>query len=174
MTVQFEAGPIAVTKFEGHFIAQLPDTFTMLRNSGLTVDPSVSRVILTGSRGLAGHYRSDSDVDLTLIVHESRMPDEPARRPFLHALLALTLGRWASPVRLDTAAVFDVCGCGLRCFDRAYLDPRPCPFGRGEDCFGLYKIRDGAGDYVTKGLVVRRIYPAIRIWRNRAYPIGGT
>ncbi len=167
--------PISITEFESHFIAQLPQTYQLLRRANLVVHPAVSHVILHGSRGLAGHARPDSDVDLSLVLHPTQVPAAlPAREHLLRMLLGLTLGNWEAGVDLDLAAIFDVRGCGLRCFDRTYYDARPCRWGNGVDCFGVYKIRTGYHGYVRAGVQVRRMYPCIRIWRNRAYPVGET
>jgi len=47
---------------------QLPVIYALLRIANLTVHPSVARIVLHGSRGLAGGARQDSDIDLSLIV----------------------------------------------------------------------------------------------------------
>ncbi len=44
---------------------RLPNTYEILINSGLMIHPYVYKVVLTGSRGLAGSYRGDSDIDLS-------------------------------------------------------------------------------------------------------------
>lgn len=166
--------PILVNQFENHFISQLPETYRLLRPANLVVHPAVAHIVLHGSRGLAGRARRDSDVDLSLVLHPSQVPSSPAREHFLRMLLGLTLGQWQGPVELDVAAVFDLRGCGLRCFDRTRYDARPCRWGNGVDCFGVFKMRTGFHGYVRSGIQVRRMYPCIRIWRNRAYPVGET
>jgi len=177
--VKFRTGtasnaPLLINQFESHFIAQLPETYQLLRHANLVVHPAVAHVVLYGSRGLAGRARPDSDVNLFLVLHPTQVPSSPAREHFLRMLLGLTLGHWQASVNLDAAAVFDLRGCGLRCFDRTRYDARPCRWGNGVDCFGIYKIRPGYSGYVRTGLQVRRMYPCIRIWRNRAYPVGET
>ena len=47
---------------------QLPETWRLLREGGLMLHPSVKRVVVHGSRGPAGGFRKDSDLDLSLIV----------------------------------------------------------------------------------------------------------
>ncbi len=51
---------------------RLPRTYEILKESNLTVHPYVYKVILTGSRGLAGNYRKNSDIYLSLLVDRGR------------------------------------------------------------------------------------------------------
>ncbi len=47
---------------------KLFETERLLRVGNLKVHPAVSRISLEGSRGLKGHFRDDSDLDLSLIT----------------------------------------------------------------------------------------------------------
>ncbi len=106
------------------------------------VHPSVSRIILHGSRGLAGGYRPDSDIDLSLIVDPLTEPFASGRGRILHDVVETTLHHWQAAIELDLAVVFDVQHCELKCFDQTRWDERLCAKG-GSDCFGLYKTQKG-------------------------------
>jgi len=66
---------VKTVKFEPYFAEALLETYTLIMKANLRVHPSVSRVTLHGSRGLAGGYRSNSDIDLSLIVDAPQTPD---------------------------------------------------------------------------------------------------
>jgi hypothetical protein len=83
------------------------------------VHPSVSRVVLHGSRGLAGGHRTDSDIDLSLIVDSPQGKNMESR---LQAVLATTLHQWQSAVEPDLAVIFDLKQCGLKCFEQPIWD----------------------------------------------------
>ncbi len=59
---------LRVNDCEGALGSLLPTTYALMLTSNLTLHPTVSRVVMHGSRGLAGGYRPDSDIDLSLIV----------------------------------------------------------------------------------------------------------
>lgn len=48
--------------YESELNSLIPNTVALLETSNLTLHPAVSRVVLHGSRGLAGGYRPDSDI----------------------------------------------------------------------------------------------------------------
>jgi hypothetical protein len=151
-----------INTFEPNFAASLPETHALLLSSNLTVHPLVSRLILHGSRGLAGGYRPDSDIDLSLIV-DPLVSD--MQRQFQEAL-ETTLNSWHATVELDLAVVFDIRSCGLKCFDQHAWHEKTCTLG-GVDCFGLYKIQKGFHGLVTNaGIQVKLMYPCLKIWER--------
>jgi hypothetical protein len=153
-----------IQHFESVFAERLPDTFGLLNRANFTLHPAVNRVILHGSRGLAGGSRPDSDVDLSLIVDTGDLAPGPRFQTLLHAVLQTTLVNWQAPVEADLAAVFDLRGCGLACFGWTEFSKAGCPLG-GADCFGLYKEQKGFHGFVdTRGIQVKRMLPCLQIW----------
>ncbi|MBN2393806.1 MAG: nucleotidyltransferase domain-containing protein [Anaerolineae bacterium] len=151
---------------EHPFASLLPITYMVFQIANLTVHPAVSRVVLHGSRGLAGGYRSDSDIDLSLIVDVSPEMSQPDREQLLRDVWDTTCDHWQSSVELDLALIFDVEGCGLPCFDHTQWDESTCTAG-GVDCFGLFKLHKGFTGLVTNvGIRVQRMYPCLTIWRR--------
>jgi hypothetical protein len=150
--------------FETYFAEALPETYAIIVSANLTVHPAVSRVTLHGSRGLAGGYRSTSDIDLSLIVDAPQTPDMES---LLQEVLETTLNRWQSGVELDLAVIFDIRNCKLACFEQTIWDERFCRVG-GIDCFGLYKTQKGFTGLVTNaGIQVKLMYPCLKIWQRR-------
>lgn len=158
---------LIITHFEPGFEELLPVSHALCESANLVVHESVERVVLVGSRGLAGGYRPDSDIDLTLIVAAREIPQqEPEREYFLRNVLEITLSQWRGTIELDTAAIFDTFTCcGLRCYQARDYDPAIIK-NRGKDCFGLYKIQRGFNGYVRQGIDVARVYPMLCIWRR--------
>ncbi len=155
-----------VVQFESQFASSLPATYALLTASNLTVHESVSRVTLHGSRGLAGGYRPDSDIDLSLIVETGQVSAQSHLEALLQDVWATILGNWQSPIEADVAVVFDVRGCGLKCFDQTAWDDQLCQQS-AVDCFGLYKAQKGFSGIVThSGVQVKRMYPCLTIWRR--------
>lgn len=129
--------------------------------------PAVTRVVLHGSRGPQGGARPGSDIDLSLAVDvppSSRV--ELDRR--LREVLATTLDAWRGPVELDLAAVFDIRGCDLACFDAPrWPEGTACPWGGGRDCFGVHKVQRGFDGFVEgAGVEVARMHPCVTVWRR--------
>ena len=154
---------LRINNFETNFAASLPETYALLLSSNLTVHPLVSRIILHGSRGLAGGCRPDSDIDLSLVV--DLPPDTDTERQ-LQDVLETTLSQWHGPVELDLAVVFDIRGCDLKCFDWRVWSEQACKLG-GTDCFGLYKTQKGFNGLVTNaGIQVKLMYPCLKIWQR--------
>lgn len=150
--------------FEPNFAQALPETYALIRSANLTVHPAVSRITLHGSRGLAGGCRSNSDLDLSLIVDDRRFP---VLEHGLQEVLKTTLTCWQSDIELDLAVIFDVKGCGLGCFEQAKWNEHFCQLG-GIDCFGLFKTQKGFTGLVTNaGIQVRLMYPCLKIWQRR-------
>jgi hypothetical protein len=150
---------------------RLPRTHALLRAARLTLHAAVERVVLSGSRGIGGRPRPDSDLDLSLVVARDALPvDEPGREQLLRAVLETTLSAWDGAVECDLAALYDERGCGLRCL-AAQLDAPPgCP--QGDGCrFGVYKLQKGFAGYVPWAMIeLGRIYPLLEIWRRESSP----
>ena len=148
--------------FDPGFAVSLPETYALITSGSLTVHPSVSRVVLHGSRGPAGGYRPDSDIDLSLIVDSTRTSDAE-----LQQVLQTTLSQWHSQIELDLAVIFDIGNCRLACFEQTTWDTQVCQMG-GVDCFGLYKLQKGFTGLVTNaGIQVKLMYPCLKIWQRR-------
>ena len=142
----------------------IPETYRILESARLAVHPYVYKVVLTGSRGLARNYREDSDIDLSLLVERSRLEMEVNEEIALNEILNITLSAWKSSVELDTVAIFDICNCGLNCFDSKIFKDRACE-EKGIDCLGLYKLQKGYEGYVPKvGIDIQKVYPMITVW----------
>lgn len=155
-----------ILEFDPFFAACLPATYALLKAAHLTVHSSVCRVVLHGSRGLAGGYRPDSDLDLSLIVAPPALLPPAALDDLLQEVLETTLHYWQGAVEADLAAVFEVRGCGLKCFDLTAWEDSFCLLG-GEDCFGLYKIQKGfRGRVENAGVQVKRMIPCLTIWKR--------
>ena len=153
-----------IRDFEPQFAGCLPDTHTLLASANLVVHSAVSRLVLHGSRGLAGGYRPDSDIDLSLIVD---LPPEETLDSVLHEISEMTLSHWQGPIEVDLAVIFDIRNCTLRCFDQTTWDRHICQLG-GVDCFGLYKTQRGFNGRVTHaGIQVKLMYPCLKIWQRK-------
>jgi hypothetical protein len=153
-----------VLSFEPNFATSLPETYALMLSANLIVHPHVSRVILHGSRGLKGGFRSDSDVDLSLIVDLPRGVDIESD---LCDVVKTTLAHWRASVVADLAVIFDLRNCGLKCFDQITWNEQICQSG-GTDCFGLYKIQKGFQGLVTlAGIRVKLMYPCLKLWQRR-------
>jgi hypothetical protein len=158
---------IKVIDFEEQISTLLPVTHALLKSANLTVHNNVTRITLHGSRGLAGCYRSDSDLDLSLIVDIGQYMGQTDLDAFLEEVWETTVSHWQGDVIPDLAIVFDAKNCGLTCFDVMAFDPESCPRG-GMNCFGLYKKQDGFDGLVTDPEVkVQLMYPCITIWKKK-------
>jgi hypothetical protein len=153
--------------FEPFLASSLPTTYALLCSSNLTLHPAVSFVMLHGSRGLAGGYRPDSDIDLSLRVDLPAGIEAQELPVLLREVLETTLSNWKNSIEADLAAVFDIRCCKIKCFERTAWDPQLCTSG-GIDCFGLYKIQKGFNGFVTNaGVQVKLMYPCLKIWQRR-------
>lgn len=152
------------TELDPGFAASLPDTHARLHDGGPVVHPAVAKVVLHGSRGPAGGCRSDSDIDLSLVVDAPPL-DREAPGSLLAQVIATTRGAWWGSFELDLVAVFDARGCGLGCFDEvAWGSDEVCPLGSGRDSFGAYKLQRGFGGFVENvGIEVRRMQPSVAV-----------
>jgi hypothetical protein len=156
-------GLISNLTFEPALAALLPDTHALLSSSNLTVHPSVSKIVLHGSRGLAGGCRLYSDIDLSLIVDIQR--GQTSESLFLD-VTKTTLDHWQAAIEIDLAVVFDQKKCGLKCFEQTTWNQDFCQLG-GMDCFGLYKIQKGFNGMVSNaGIQVRLMVPCLKIWQR--------
>lgn len=134
--------------------------------ANLVVHPGVERVVLHGSRGLAGGARPDSDIDLSLIVALPEGSGALELEPLLQAVAATTFNAWRSAIEVDLAVVFETRACALRCFAHTEWREDVCA-DDGLDCFGLYKVQKGFHGLVANaGIQVRRMYPCLEIWRR--------
>ncbi len=157
---------VKVSEFEPQLAALLPATHALLSSANVTVHPDVSRIILHGSRGPAGGYRPDSDIDLSLIVETRPAMPESDLAKLLREVINTTLTYWQGSIQVDLAAIFDVQNCGLKCFDQGVWDELLCATG-GVDCFGLYKIQKGYRGFVKNaGVQVKQMYPCLKIWQR--------
>jgi hypothetical protein len=157
-----------VQDFKPDLKTLLPETYALLTTANLVVHPLVSQIVLHGSRGLAGGWRRNSDVDLSLIadLQESQISES-----LCNALARTTLDHWHSSIEVDLAVIFDRKKCGLRCFEQTTWKEEFCQLG-GVDCFGIYKIQKGFHGFITNaGIQVRRMVPCLKIWQRReGYP----
>jgi hypothetical protein len=158
---------ISIVDFDSDFERLLPEAYAIIRRSNLVVHNAVEQIFLSGSRGLAGGYRPDSDVDLSLMVDIQQLPArDPERENLLRNVLDTSLSRWKGPVEIDLAAVFDRGDCcGLRCFQTRDYDAEIIG-DRGTDCFGIFKVQRGFNGYVIHGVQLARMYPLLRIWHR--------
>lgn len=155
---------IHIQDFEPQFAVSLPGTHSLLTSANLVVHPSVSRIVLHGSRGQAGGHRPESDIDLSLIVSLSGKGNIEHE---LREVTEITLSHWRGAIEVDLAVIFDGRQCGLKCFDQTTWDQQICQTG-GVDCFGLYKIQKGFDGLVTQaGIQVKLMYPCLTIWQKK-------
>jgi hypothetical protein len=144
----------------------LPATYALLQAANLVVHPTVERVVLHGSRGLAGGARPDSDIDLSLIVALPSGSSALERECLLRSVFETTFNAWQADIEPDLAVVFETRACALRCFTQTNWREDLCAVG-GLDCFGLYKAQKGFQGLVTNaGIQVKRMYPCLEIWRR--------
>lgn len=158
-----KSDPVLIDRFVSPLAKRLPATYSLLRSANLIVHPLVSKIVLHGSRGLAGGYRPDSDVDLSLIVQVPK--DQRNESPF-YEITNTTLENWQAPIEVDLAVIHDLKVCGLQCLEQSTWQQDICQIG-GVDCFGLYKIQKGFHGFVTDaGVQVRLMYPCLKIWQR--------
>jgi hypothetical protein len=152
--------------FSPDLTQRLPATYALLQSANLTVHPDVERIILHGSRGLAGGARANSDIDLSLIVALPAPLAATALETHLQSVFETTFNAWRAEVEPDLAVIFETRACGLACFTSTTWHDGLCVIG-GLDCFGLYKVQKGFRGLVTKaGIQVRRMVPCLEIWRR--------
>jgi hypothetical protein len=158
-----KSDPVLIDRFASPLSELLPATYTLLRSANLIAHPLVSKIVLHGSRGLAGGYRPDSDVDLSLIV---QVPKDQKNESLFHEIASTSLENWQAPIEVDLAVIHELKVCGLQCFEQLTWQQDLCQLG-GVDCFGLYKIQKGFHGFVTNaGIQVRLMYPCLKIWQR--------
>jgi len=156
-------------EFEYDFTQAFPDLCEQLKRGPLAVHEGVAKITLHGSRGPAGGFKEDSDLDLCLLVDVVQYPDVRHDEELLKEILYTTLATWREKVKLDVRIIFDTRKCGLKCFNEREYKPGIC--NSGLDCFGIYEIEDGQPVYVfNSGMNVKSIYPCIIIWKNPRLP----
>ena len=144
----------------------LPETYRLLKMANLTVHPNVRKITLHGSRGPAGGYREDSDIDLCLVTDvDTQSMDEGQSGYILREVLQTTLKGSQCSVELDLAAVFDSMRCGLSCFNISDYDKLKCKRERN-GCIGIFKIQKGFKGFVPPITTVSKMYPYITIWQR--------
>lgn len=157
---------IAIRQFSPALERRLPATHALLQAANLTVYPLVSAITLHGSRGLAGGFRPNSDIDLSLLIDPLALTAGAPTAAQMEAVLQTTLSHWRGPLEADLAVIFDQSRCGLQCFNREAYEPTFCHIG-GLDCFGLYKNGKGFKGFVSgAGIEVARMYPVLKIWER--------
>jgi len=154
--------------FSPAFAQYLPATYALLQTANLVVHPNILRIVLHGSRGLAGGAHPNSDIDLSLIVDLPAGLDATELGPWLHSVFSITFNSWQADVELDLAVIFETHACALRCFANTNWHENICTIGK-QDCFGLYKVQKGFNGLVTNvGIQVKRMYPCLEIWRRNS------
>ncbi len=152
--------------FSPIFARRLPVTHALLRDANLVTHPNVERIVLHGSRGLAGGARPDSDIDLSLIVVLPLELEAAELEPWLRSVFETTFNAWRAQIEPDLAVIFETRACALHCFTQSNWQDNLCTIG-GLDCFGLYKVQKGFSGLVTQaGIQVKRMYPCLEIWRR--------
>ena len=156
-----------ITRYSPQLDRLLPQTAALLKITRWQVHPGVLRVVLIGSRGLDGHPRPDSDIDLSLIVDPAMLPPaEPEREQFLRAVIETTLNSWQSPVEVDVAAPFGSPDA-LRMFSVRDYDAALVSTCAPQ--IGLYKLQKGFSGYVPPEILDwRKVYPLLTIWERSA------
>ena len=156
-----------ITQFAPTFIAQCSDTYQILQSGHLVLHPAVTQVTLHGSRGLAGKFRPDSDIDLSLLISAVEPPEiNQDLEELCIEVLQVTLSQWKSEIELDLAVIFPLHACNFACFQVNEYDPAQCSLG-GVDCFGIYKIQKGFSGFVLNaGIQVEKMYLLITIWKK--------
>jgi hypothetical protein len=149
--------------FEPQFAAELPETLTLIEAGGLIVHPGIRLITVHGSRGPAGGYQPDSDLDLCFVLDSEMKPSARLCRE----ILTQTLSSWQGEVEIDLAVVFDKLGCGIECFNRQSFAEISCE-GGGIGCLGLYKTQKGFTGFIDSYMIdVRQMYPYLTIWRRK-------
>jgi predicted nucleotidyltransferase len=159
-----------ILDFSPTFAQCLPATHALLQAANLVVHPSVARIVLHGSRGLAGGARPDSDIDLSLIVELSASLETTKLEHLLRSVFETTFQAWQAEIEPDLAVIFETRACALHCFSQTNWHDDLCNIG-GLDCFGLYKVQKGfIGLLTNAGIQIRRMYPCLEIWRRTSMP----
>ena len=95
---------IEIHEFSLELKDKLPETYEILKASGIHVNPHVKKITLHGSRGPASTFCADSDIDLCLVTDiDTRLIPEEHLDTLLLRVLLTTLKNWHGPIQLDAA-----------------------------------------------------------------------
>lgn len=157
---------LEITDFSPELRDVLLETYLLFKKSKLKVHPNVRRITLHGSRGPAGGYRNDSDIDLSLVtdIDDTKL-SEVELSQLLKRVLQTSLENNHCPVELDMVAIFDRNNCGLSCFDVCNYNELQCK-KETKGCMGIYKIQKGFNGFGPPVILISRMYPFIRIWNR--------
>jgi len=155
---------LEITDFSPELRDVLPETNRLLKESNLKVHPNVRRITLHGSRGPAGGYRNDSDIDLSVTDIDTKLPEGELSQ-LLKRVLRTSLENNQCPVEMDMVAIFDHNRCGLSCFDVGTYNELRCK-KETKSCMGIYKIQKGFNGFVPPIVQISGVYPLMRIWNR--------
>ena len=157
---------IEIHEFSLELKDKLPETYEILKASGIHVNPHVKKITLHGSRGPASTFCADSDIDLCLVTDiDTRLIPEEHLDTLLLRVLLTTLKNWHGPIQLDAAAIFDHVGCGLSCFSVGKYENLKCR-NEADGCMGVYKLQEGWKGILPPITRVEKIYPYLTIWQR--------
>ena len=152
--------------FKPELKEKLPETYEILKAAKIKVNPRVKKITLHGSRGPAGKFRINSDLDLCLVTDiDLQLIPEQHWDILLRRVLQITLKGSECPVELDAAVIFDHIGCGLRCFAVGEYDQLKCR-SESEGCMGVYKLNQGWKGFLPPITKVGKMYPYMTIWEK--------
>jgi predicted nucleotidyltransferase len=144
---------------------ELPQTYKILTSGGLLIDDRIKAVFISGSRGPAGGFRPDSDIDISLVLDREKISNPYENETVLNSILSKTLKNWISKIELDTAIIFDIEDCDFECFLKCF-NSNDCE-KESADCFGIYKIQKGFDGFVPQfGVEVRKVFPIRIVWKR--------
>jgi hypothetical protein len=157
---------LEIREFTPELKKKLPETYGILESSVIRINPHVKKITLHGSRGSAGKFRANSDLDLCLVTDiDIRLIPEEHLDTLLRRVLLTTLKNSQCPVELDVAAVFDQVGCGLRCFYIEKYKKLKCR-NDSDGCMGVYKLQQGWKGILPPITKVEKMYPYSTIWQR--------
>jgi predicted nucleotidyltransferase len=145
---------------------KLPLIYKILKASKIRVNPRVKKITVHGSRGPAGKFRINSDLDLCLITDiDLQLIPEQHWDILLRRVLLTTQKGSQCPVELDLAVIFDHMGCGLRCFTINEYENLKCRTEQ-DGCMGVYKLNQGWKGFLPPINKVEKMYPYLTIWER--------
>jgi hypothetical protein len=157
---------ITVTEFEPDFKSDFPELCEILKRGPLNVHEGVAKITLHGSRGPAGGFTENADIDLCLVIDSEQYPNLTHDEELVKEIMYTTLADWRQNIKLDVRVIFDTRRCDLKCFNEHEYKLGMCEIG-GLDCFGIYEVTFGTPGYLfNSGMNVKSIYPCITIWKN--------
>ena len=145
-------------------IKDLPETYKILKSGNLVVDEKIKAVFLSGSRGPANSFKTNSDIDITMILDNELINNPENCEEKLKQIIRYTIDNWIHEIELDTVLIYDNNHCDLKCFLENDISTCKC---EKTDCFGLYKIQKGFKGFVPKmGIDSREVFPIVMIWKR--------